>query len=139
MTRATLLLPLLLAACVVSPPSPERIESMSRPELVRELERVRGAASLSMADYRPHVAALRAAVADKTPEWDERTREAVRGGFVILGMTGAQVRISWGPPHDINSTVGSWGRHEQWVYSRGLHKRQYVYLRGGVVTSWQNY
>lgn len=62
-----------------------------------------------------------------------RIADAIRRQSVVLGMTSAQVRLAWGPPEDINRSVGAWGVHEQWVYGR-----QYVYLENGKVTSFQD-
>lgn len=57
-----------------------------------------------------------------------------RGG-VAIGMTAKQVRASnWGAPAKINRSTGSYGVHEQWVYSGN----NYIYLENGIVTSIQN-
>jgi hypothetical protein len=40
---------------------------------------------------------------------------AIRDQDIILGMTAKQVRLAWGKPDDVNTSVGSWGVHEQWV------------------------
>ncbi len=50
-----------------------------------------------------------------------------------LGMTRDMATESLGKPNDINSTVGSWGRHEQWVYGR-----TYLYFENNLLTSYQN-
>lgn len=50
-----------------------------------------------------------------------------------IGMTSKMAEESLGPPEDINSTVGSWGEHEQWVYSNGL----YLYFENGLLKSYQ--
>ena len=34
---------------------------------------------------------------------------------------------------DINKTVGSWGIHEQWIYSS-----HFLYFENGILTSWQD-
>jgi hypothetical protein len=69
----------------------------------------------------------------KYPGWPDGILAVVMCGWVQTGMTAQQLRASWGAPEDINRTVGSWGVHEQWVYSGS-----YVYLEDGVVTSFQN-
>ena len=48
-------------------------------------------------------------------------------------MTKEMLYESWGMPNDINRTVGSWGVHEQCVYTSA-----YVYIENGVVTSLQD-
>jgi len=55
------------------------------------------------------------------------------GGDYWIGMTKEMARISLGNPNEINRTVGSWGVHEQWVYSS-----LYLYFEDGKLTSYQN-
>jgi hypothetical protein len=71
-----------------------------------------------------------------TPE-QQRILRATAAGRVTRGMTAAQVRSAWGRPTKINSTTGSYGTHEQWIYDRGDFRSQYIYLQNGVVTSFQ--
>lgn len=52
---------------------------------------------------------------------------------IWIGMTKEMLFESWGRPNDINRTVGSWGVHEQCIYTGA-----YVYIENGVVTSWQD-
>jgi len=52
---------------------------------------------------------------------------------IWIGMTKAMLTDSWGSPNDINRSVGSWGVHEQCIYTSA-----YVYIENGVVTSWQD-
>jgi len=66
-----------------------------------------------------------------------RVQEAIANKQVMLGMTAAQVRESWGEPDDINRTMTRWGTHEQWVYGPGL-TATYVCLDDGIVTSLQD-
>jgi hypothetical protein len=49
-------------------------------------------------------------------------------------MTADEARKSWGEPIKINASVGSYGRHEQWVYGGS----QYVYIQNGLVTGAQS-
>lgn len=58
---------------------------------------------------------------------------AIMEGKVYLGMKRGALIESWGKPDKINTSVGQWGRHEQFVYGLG----QYVYVKNGKVTSWQ--
>ena len=57
---------------------------------------------------------------------------------ITMGMTNNDVVKSWGRPDDINSSTGSYGTHEQWVYRRGNSNNQYVYFENNSVTSWSN-
>ena len=52
---------------------------------------------------------------------------------IVVGMTADEARQSWGEPSKVNASVGSYGRHEQWVYPGS----QYVYVQNGLVTSAQ--
>ncbi len=69
---------------------------------------------------------------------EEKVAFAAASGKIMIGSTAAQVRAAWGPPTDINRSVGTYGVREQWVYDRGTNPTQYVYLEDGVVASWQN-
>ena len=53
-----------------------------------------------------------------------------------IGMSAKTVRekTKFGPPNDINRTVGKWGVHEQWVYGNGV----YLYFENGILTSFQD-
>lgn len=64
----------------------------------------------------------------------EKERNAIKNRQFFLGMSRLALIESIGEPVDINETVGSWGVHEQFVYS---HYDLYVYLENGIVTSWQ--
>lgn len=55
-----------------------------------------------------------------------------------IGMSELALKLSWGIPRTINTSVGSWGTHKQWVYRRCPScKAQYVYTENGKITSWQ--
>lgn len=56
---------------------------------------------------------------------------------IIIGMTANQVLLSWGHPYDKNSSVGSYGRHEQWIYKVSGFKYDYLYFENGILTSYQ--
>ncbi len=53
-------------------------------------------------------------------------------GTFWLGMTDEEARTDRSHLDSINRSVGSWGVHEQWVYS-GF----YLYFKNGILTSWQ--
>jgi len=69
------------------------------------------------------------------PAWTDAQCTAVAAGSVLLGMTAEMARSARGEPSDINRTVGSWGVHEQWVYS---DTGTYLYFENGILTSWQD-
>nr|WP_315211652.1 hypothetical protein [uncultured Flavobacterium sp.] len=60
--------------------------------------------------------------------------DKLKKGYYWIGMTEKMALISLGKPNDINSTVGSWGTHEQWVYDDGF----YCYFENGILKSYQN-
>jgi hypothetical protein len=68
---------------------------------------------------------------------DERVAAAIAERKIFIGMTADDARQSWGAPSKINTSIGSYGRHEQWVYDRGRSLTQYVYVQNGLVTSLQ--
>lgn len=72
--------------------------------------------------------------ADPMAGWSVSIREKVQQGTMAQGMTDVQLRLSWGKPDKINKTVLPDHTNEQWVYRR---HDTYVYLRDGIVTSWQ--
>lgn len=59
---------------------------------------------------------------------------AIAAHQIVVGMTADEARKSWGEPTKINASVGSYGRHEQWVYPGS----QYVYIQNGLVTAAQS-
>ena len=56
----------------------------------------------------------------------------VAEGDVTIGMNKKMVKDAWGLPDHINTTTGSYGTHEQWVYGNS-----YLYFKNGIVTSKQ--
>ena len=59
--------------------------------------------------------------------------EKLKKGYYWIGMTKEMAIISLGYPNDINRSVGSWGTHEQWVYSN-----EYLYFENGILKSYQD-
>ena len=81
---------------------------------------------------------LKLAPVPATTPLDSNISAAIATQRVLIGMTSAQARRSWGEPTKINVSTGSYGTNEQWVYDRGGHRAQYVYVQNGVVTSIQS-
>ena len=76
---------------------------------------------------------------EANPGWSDQIKALVAKGRIVQGMTRAQVRASWGPPRDINRSVGEWGTREQWVYGGLAYSDpRYVYFRDGRCTGWQD-
>ncbi|PAU92611.1 hypothetical protein CK503_15850, partial [Aliifodinibius salipaludis] len=69
--------------------------------------------------------------------WSTEIKYAVQNQEIVIGMTERQVRLSWGQPDDINSTVTAENRDEQWVYGDET-ERTYLYFENGELTTYQN-
>jgi len=65
--------------------------------------------------------------------YSNKVWDAIRNHQFFIGMTAEMVIDSLGAPNDRNISVGSWGKHEQWVYPNNL----YLYIENGVLTSYQ--
>lgn len=64
--------------------------------------------------------------------------KAVKNYKLVLGMNKQEVQLVWGIPADINTSKGSWGVHEQWVYPSLFGGRsRYVYFKNGRVSAIQ--
>jgi len=81
-----------------------------------------------------NIAAKNKRKADLTRKYGASTANLILQGKIRIGMTKSMCRDSWGNPSDINTTKGSFGVHEQWVYGLG----SYVYFENGVITTIQN-
>lgn len=68
-------------------------------------------------------------------KYGKSTYEKLKAGKIWIGMTDEQCKISIGEPTKINRSVGSWGTHEQWIYSKS---DVYLYFENGKLTSWQD-
>lgn len=71
-------------------------------------------------------------------ERQERYQRLIRENKVAIGMSPEQVRRSWGSPCNINRTISAHGNTEQWVYCYQHARSDYVYFRGGEVSSISN-
>lgn len=75
-------------------------------------------------------------IQNQHPGWSNDVCKAVAKESIHIGMTAEQVEAAWGKPYKINSSVGSYGRHEQWVMSESISS-SYVYFENGIMTSLQ--
>jgi len=66
-------------------------------------------------------------------KYGQKTYNKLKKGLYWLGMTNEMARISLGSPKKVNSNVGSWGNHEQWVYDKSN-----LYFEDGILTSYQD-
>ena len=84
------------------------------------------------------VAMTSAEIGVQFPQLSDERCQQIADGYVWLGMTDEMARASWGTPSSVNSSVGSWGRHEQWVYRHGEYgSANYLYFENGYLASWQ--
>jgi len=65
-------------------------------------------------------------------KYGKETGEKLAAGYYWIGMTKQMALDSLGNPENINSSVGSWGVSEQWVYDN-----MYLYFDNGILTSYQ--
>lgn len=66
-------------------------------------------------------------------KWGVNTAKDIVKGYVRIGWNKEKCRMSWGEPRDINTSIGVWGRHEQWCYYSS-----YLYFENGILTSIQD-
>lgn len=74
-------------------------------------------------------------LAQLTKEYGAYNANRIIKGEYWIGMTDKMAKASLGYPDDINKSTGSWGVHEQWVYSK---KDIYLYFENGKLTSIQD-
>ena len=66
-------------------------------------------------------------------KWGGRIAQDILAHNVNIGWDQEKCRMSWGTPKDINTSIGIWGRHEQWCYDDD----SYLYFENGKLTSIQ--
>lgn len=77
---------------------------------------------------------------EQNPQLSNDIKNCILNNKIRLGMTTEQVLLSWGKPCEygtcIKKSVGSWGVHEQWIYSSRYGP--YLFFENGILTSWQD-
>lgn len=71
--------------------------------------------------------------ANRRGKFTKREKQLIANEDYEIGMKEKALICSKGMPDDINSSVGGWGVHSQYVY-----RDAYIYVENGRVTSWQN-
>lgn len=66
-------------------------------------------------------------------KYSEYKRQLATKPDARIGMTTNQIlnKSNWGKPNDINTTIDSSGKSEQWIYGNG----EYLYFKNGKLTS----
>lgn len=73
-------------------------------------------------------------------QYGKQNAKLMINGNVQIGWSKAMCKEAWGKPDKINTTTGSWGVHEQWVYE---YSSEYsydifcLYFENGVLTTIQ--
>jgi hypothetical protein len=94
--------------------------------------------------------ARRAAYLKEHPDLAPEIRDCISKATIRVGMTGEQVKVTWGDPYETHAMGTLSGTHEQWLYKywrwalyMGVDlgpnesvRPMYVYLDNGIVTSW---
>lgn len=88
-------------------------------------------ASAAAAELERAIAELKS----KAPQTSEKAIAAIRANRVFLGMTAAEVRLSWGKPARINTTATEHSISEQWIYEA---RNSYLYLKDGKLIALQD-
>lgn len=70
-------------------------------------------------------------------KWSKSIWNKIDKGLIWTGMSSDMAEIAMGLPDDINTSVGSWGKDEQWVYQGSDYDNTYLYFRNGKLSSWQ--
>ena len=70
------------------------------------------------------------------PSWDDDTCNTIAEKKISIGFTSEQVIAAWGSPYKINTTIGVYGKHEQWVMHDSINSN-YLYFENGILTSAQ--
>jgi hypothetical protein len=70
---------------------------------------------------------------DLAKKYGQSNANLIVQGKVRIGFTKQMCREAWGEPEDINTTTGSYGKHEQWVYDD-----DYLYFENGKLTAIQD-
>ena len=89
---------------------------------------------------------LRQDYVNRRSDLPEKIKRAILNKKILVGMTKIQAIKAWslsnnkpgGVPYRINTSVGSWGKHEQWVLNPfSIYSQTYLYFENGKLTSWQ--
>jgi hypothetical protein len=71
------------------------------------------------------------------PGMSTKTQQAIRGGWVYVGMPAKHVGMAIGRPDRVNKTTTENSVRKQLVYQLDAYNAAYVYVEGGEVTAIQ--
>jgi len=70
------------------------------------------------ANPRQYPATRRQKYIKEHPGLRAKTQEAIRGGFITVGMTTEEVRASWGNPNAHRERISGYNTYTQWRYGK---------------------
>lgn len=73
-----------------------------------------------------------------TKEFGRKNALGILNKKFWIGMSKRMALKSLGKPNTKNKSTGSWGVHEQWVYSKANNKMIYLYFENNKLTSFQD-
>lgn len=68
--------------------------------------------------------------------YGEMYAKFVKLGIPEVGMTESMLKEIMGYPHDIHTSIGSWGTYKQYVYNIKGYDYDFYYFENGKLTSW---
>lgn len=75
-------------------------------------------------------------IKNENPSWSNEACNTIAKNEIFIGMHKDQVIRAWGKPHQINTTTGSYGHHEQWVMRDSINT-DYLYFKNDILTTIQ--
>jgi hypothetical protein len=111
-----------------SPSSPRRV--LSPAARAQRIERVQTGCTTAQP-------ARVATLIDSFPGWPEEVLISVACKTISAGMSGEQLRVSWGPPRHVVPNSTPFRPIETWQYEREGGRMVSVLLWDGTVKSWQ--
>lgn len=127
-----------LTGCGLSGANLER--AMNNCKDVIELEKLKVECYFNQNCYKTISNRQREVYFKANPNLPEKIKKCILSRKLMRGMDVEQVILCWGSPRKINTSTGSWGKHDQWVYystEYNINEYKYVYFENGILTSWQ--
>jgi len=70
---------------------------------------------------------------EEIKDYPEPIQTSIKKGEVVMGMTPAQVRYTWGTPNKVGTSYEGGKHRELWIYTSflGLSKSTYLFFEEG--------